>query len=98
MEKLVEAELEIERKIVPKQLPKVMYLYAVDLDHFVISAKKVDAMADKALVKAEVQVLSKEDRFVLKIPRRVFEFYRLEENDYTVMASEKEPVSIIVTV
>ncbi|MCL4435699.1 MAG: hypothetical protein M1503_00675 [Thaumarchaeota archaeon] len=55
-------------------------------------------MAGKALVKAEVQVLSKEGRFVLKIPRQLFEFYRLEENDYTVMASEKEPTSIIVTV
>ncbi len=98
MEKLVEAELEIERKMVPKQLPKIMYLYAVDLDHFVISAKKVDVIADKALVKAEVHVLSKEDKFVLKIPRRVFEFYRLTENDYTVMVSEKEPTSIIVSV
>ncbi|MBI2936659.1 MAG: hypothetical protein HYY22_00475 [Thaumarchaeota archaeon] len=98
MEKLVKADLEIERKMVPKQLPKVMYLCAVDLDHFVISAKKDDAMADKALVKAEVQVLPKEDGFVLKLPRRIFEFYRLEENDYTLIVSEKEPTSIVVAV
>ena len=98
MEKLVEAKLEIEKKMVRKQLPKVMHLYALNLDHFVISAKKAAVLEGKALVNARVEVLAQENRYVLKIPRRVFEFHRLDENDYTVMVSEKEPRSIVITV
>jgi len=97
MDKLIEAELEIEKKMVKKQLPKVMHLYALDLDHFVITVKSVE-QERRALVKARVEVIPQEDRYILKIPRRVFEFYRLDENEYTVMVSEKEPINIIVSI
>jgi len=32
------------------------------------------------------------------IPAKIYNFYRLEESDYTFMVSEKEPTTIIIAV
>lgn len=98
MEKLLEARLEINKKLVSKGLPKVMYLYAVDVDHFILTAKEVIAMKAKALAKALVNVVDQENDYILVIPKRIYDFYRLDENDYTIMVSEKKPESIVISV
>ena len=98
MEKLVEAQIEIDKKMVSAGLPSTMVLYALDSDHFVISSVRSRALAEKAPVSQRVHVTESGGRYIVHLPKKIYEFYRLEENDYSTMVSEKDPIKILVSI
>jgi hypothetical protein len=99
MQKLVEARIEIDEKVTKGgMLPEAMILYAVDAEHMVITAKPLRALEEKALTKTQVRVVSEQNRHVIILPIKIYNFYHLEENDYTVMASDKDPTTIIIAI
>ncbi|RJS77072.1 hypothetical protein CW707_02990 [Candidatus Bathyarchaeota archaeon] len=99
MQKLVEARIEVDEKITGgERLPEVMTLYAVDSEHFVITANPIKSLEDKALTKMQVKVVSEQNRHVIMLPLKIFNFYHLDENDYTIMTSEKDPKTIIIAI
>ncbi len=98
MEKLVHAYIEVDMKMVSKSLPPKMILYAVDADHFVITLAQSKKLARTSLTSEAVKVAEAETQYLIHIPTKVYDFYRLEENDYTVMVSEKEPFNIVVSI
>lgn len=99
MQRLVETRIEIDEKITKgEKLPEVMILYAVDLEHFVITSKPIKNLEDKALTKTKVKVSNERKKHVITLPLKIYNFYHLEENDYTVMASEKDLKTIIITI
>lgn len=98
MEKLVEAHIELDRKMVSKSLPSTMTLYAVDSDHFVISSARSRALAQTSLITQSVKVSASDRQYLIHIPKKIYEFYRLEKNDYTIMVSEKDPSNIVVSI
>jgi hypothetical protein len=100
MQKLVETQtIEIDSKVTKGiKLPATMILYAVAADHFVITAKPLKDLEDNALAKTRVAVATVEDKIVIKLGTKIYSFYHLDESDYTVMVSEKDPATIVVTI
>jgi hypothetical protein len=99
VQRLVEARIEIDERVTKGgKLPEAMILYAVDAEHFVITAKPLKNLEEKALVEAQVKVVSEQNRHVIIIPKKIYDFYHLNESDYTIMASEKDPETIIIAI
>jgi hypothetical protein len=98
MQKLVEALVEVDRKMVPKGLPATLTLYALDADHFILTAARSRPLAQKALAIESATVSDAGRHYQISLPKRIYEFYRLAENDYTVMVSQQTPVNIVVSI
>lgn len=91
--------LGFDRRVVDcVELPRVLVLYAVDADHFVLSVKPLESLEETALTKSRVSVVVKDDKYLVNLPSKVYNFYKLDESDYTVLSSSKDPVTIIVSV
>jgi len=99
MQRLVEGRIEVDEKITGgEKLPEVMTLYAVDSEHFVITANPTKSLEEKALTKMHVKVVSEQNKNIIMLPSKIFNFYHLDEKDYTIMASEKDPKTIIIAI
>lgn len=99
LQKLVETNIEINKKVTAgEKLPETMILYAIDTDHLVITAKPQKALEKKALTKMRVKVISQQNKHVIVLPPKVYNFYHLHENDYTIMASDKDPTTIMIAI
>jgi hypothetical protein len=99
MQRLVETRIEIDEKVTKgEKLPEDMILYAVDAEHLVIAAKPLKTLEKKALIKTQVKVISEENKHVAKLPLKIYNFYHLDENDYTIMASDEDPTTIIIAI
>jgi len=99
MQKVVETKIEIDEKVTAgEKLPETMILYTMDADHFVITAKPLEALEENALMKISVKVIGQENKHVVILPPKICNFYHLDENDYTIMASDKDPTTIIIAI
>lgn len=100
MQKLVETRIiEIDEKVTGDvKLPRTMILYTVDADHFVLAAKPVKILEDSALTKTRVLAVHQENKNLIKLPSKIYNFYHLDENDCTIMASSKDPTTITITI
>jgi hypothetical protein len=47
-----------------------------------------------ALLKEKARVSVEDGEYLVELPRKVYDFYHLDEADYTVMASEIKPRTI----
>ena len=63
-----------------------------------IAAKPLKTLEAKAITKTQVKVASEQNKHVIVFPTKIYNFYHLDENDYTIMASEKDPTTIIVAI
>jgi len=91
--------IEVDAKVVGDvKLPKTLVLYAVDAGHFVLSAKPLAHLDESALTKAQVPVTTQNNKYLLKLPLKIYNFYKMDESDYTVITSNKDPSTIIITV
>lgn len=91
--------IEVDAKVVGDvKLPKTLVLYAVDAGHFVLSAKSLESLAEGALSKVQVSVASQKGKYLIKLPSKIYNFYKMDESDYTAIASSKDPSTIIIAV
>jgi hypothetical protein len=95
-EEFAKQSVSFDRKLVKTPLPKEVTLYAINSDHFILSTHDSSTLDGQALVKTRVNVDSEDGTYVVRLPASVYRFYQLDENDYTVMVSEKDPTHIIV--
>lgn len=99
MQKLVETRIEIDEKVTASEkLPETMILYTINADHLVISAKPVEDLEEKTLMKTSVKVVSQQNKHVVMLLPKIYNFYHLDENDYTIMASDKDPTAVIIAI
>jgi hypothetical protein len=99
MQKLIETRIEIDEKITAgEKLPEPMILYTMDADHFVITVKPLKTLEERALTSTRVEVTSRQNKYVVKLPPKIYNFYHLDENDYTIMASDKDPTTIVIAI
>ena len=98
LKEIVTSEITVDKKLFTKPLPEIMILYAMDIDHLIITEKSNKAFEEKAIVKEKVRVFEYEETYTIKIPQKIYDFYRLDENDYTIMVSEKEPITIVIAI
>lgn len=100
MQEIVKQQIiEVDAKVVGDvKLPKTLTLYAVDAGHFVLSAKPLAHLDESALTKAQVPVTTQNNKYLLKLPSKIYNFYKMDESDYTVITSNKDPSTIIITI
>jgi len=67
----------------------------MDKDHFIITSKMIPTFEEESILKERVKAVSQGDKYVFILPSKI---YHLDENDYTVMVSEKDPKTFIVTI
>ena len=65
------------------------FLYALDRTSFGISSREERKWHESCLFESEVSLRKEEDVFMVKMPEKVYRFYRLYMSDYEVSASPK---------
>jgi len=76
--------------------PSSFIVYALDVGHLALAAEPIPEYESTALFKESPKTPLENRHFAVEVPARVYEFYHLDESDYTVMASEKKPKTIEV--
>ena len=98
-EVLKQHAIEFDKKVVGDvKLPRTLILYTVDAAHFVLSVKPLENLELTALTKARISVDVEDGKYLIRLPAKVYNFYQMDESDYTVMSSDKDPLTIIVVV
>ena len=99
METVSSNAIEVDKKIVGSaDLPKTLVLYTVDATYFVLSIKPLDSLEKTALTTTHASVAAEQSKYLIKIPAKIYNFYKMDESDYTIMASKKDPLTIIISV
>jgi len=99
MQKLVKTGIEIDEKVtIGKKLPEEMMLYTMDTDHLTITAKPLKALEKNALTKTHVKINRQQNKHIVMLPPKIYNFYHFDENDYTIMVSNKDPTTIIIAI
>ncbi len=74
--------------------PSSFIVYALDVGHLALAPKPVPEYERTALFKENAKASVKNGHFAVEVPAKVYEFYHLDESDYTAMASLKKPKTI----
>lgn len=91
--------IEFDKKVLGAvELPKTLILYTVDAEHFVLSVKPLASLEEIALTQTRVSAVSQQNKYLIKLPAKIYNFYKIDESDYTVMVSNKDPVTIIISI
>ncbi len=86
--------IRVDRKIWTGPVLSRLIVYAVDVAHLVLAVEPVLEYERTALFKEKARVSMDDGQYLVELPRKVYDFYRLNETDYTVMASEIRPRTI----
>jgi len=90
MEQIQIKEIKISKKMTLR-LSRRLILYAANNKFLILAPEPIPLFDQTAIWKGEIQSRTNKDQIVLEIPTRIYEFYNLDENDYTVMVSEEKP-------
>ena len=94
MKAIMNIPIQLDKSLVSIPLPEKMILYAVDTDHIVLATEPISRLDEKALFKEDINVTFSENKYLIELPRKIYEFYHMDEADYTIMASEINPKTI----
>ena len=98
MEIIEKIPIKVNRRLVPIQLPEKLILYALDSSHILLAIKPINELERKSLSKEDVRVTQVGNEYLIELPKKVYDFYRLDEADYTIMASEINPKTIEILI
>ena len=88
------ATLRFDRRLWTGPKPSSFIVYALDIDHLALAPEPVPEHERTALFKEKAKANVQNGHFAVEVPARVYEFYHLDESDFTAMASEKKPKTI----
>ncbi len=86
--------IRVDKKIWTGPALSRLIVYAVDVAHLVLAVEPVGEYERTALFKEKARVSMDDGQYLVELPRKVYDFYHLNEADYTVMASEIRPRTI----
>ena len=89
-------EISFDRRLWSGPKPSSFIVYALDVGHLPLAPEPIPEYEKTALFKKRARAILQNGNFAVEVPARVYEFYHLDESDYTVMASEKKPKTIEV--
>jgi len=98
MELIEKTPIKIDGKLVSIQLPEKLILYALDSSHILLAIKPINELERKSLSKEDVKVTQVGNEYLIKLPKKVYDFYHLEEADYTIMTSGINPKTIEILI
>ena len=84
----------VDKKIWTGPALSRLIVYALDVTHLVLAVEPVGEYERTALFKEKARVSVEDGEYLVELPRKVYDFYHLDEADYTVMASEIKPRTI----
>ncbi len=84
----------VDRRIWTGPAVSRLIVYALDVTHLVLAVEPVGEYEQAALFKKKARVSVEDGDYLVELPRKVYDFYHLDEADYTVMASEIKPKTI----
>ena len=90
MEHLLIKEIKLATKIAPR-LAKQLILYAATNEFLILAPKPISLFEQTAIWKGEIRSRRNQDQIILEIPQKIYEFYNLDEHDYTIMTSDESP-------
>jgi hypothetical protein len=94
MEIIEKITIEIDKKLVSVRLPEKLILCALDSFHILLAVKPINELEKKSLSKEDVRVTRVGNEYLIELPKKVYDFYHLDEADYTIMTSETNPKTI----
>ena len=86
--------LRFDRRLWTGSKPSSFIVYALDVGHLALAPERVPEYEKIALFKERAKATLQNGIFAVEVPARVYEFYHLDESDYTAMASVKKPKTI----
>ena len=94
MELMEKVPIKIDKNLVPMALPEELILYTIDSSHLLLAIKPLRDFETKALSKNNVKVKLEGNEYLVELPKKIYNFYHMDEADYTVMVSEISPRTI----
>jgi hypothetical protein len=85
--------LRVDRKLWTGPALSKLIVYALDVAHLVLAPEPVVDYERTALFKEKARVSLDDGQYLVEL-RKVYDFYPLNEADFTVMASEIKPKTI----
>ena len=98
MELIEKTPIKIDKKLVSIPLPEKLILYTVDSSHIFLAMNPINELEKKSLSKEDVKVVRVRNEYLIELPKKIYDFYRLDEADYTVMVSEINPKTIEILI
>lgn len=86
--------LTFDRRIWTGPTPSNFIVYGLDVGHLVLAPGPIREYEKTALFKEKARATLKNGQYMVEFPRKVYEFYHLDEADYTVMASQTKPRTV----
>ncbi len=87
-------QISFDRRLWSSPKPSSFIVYALDVGHLALAPEPIPEYERTALFKEKAKATLDYGHFAVEVPARVYEFYHLDESDYTAMASEKKPKTI----
>ena len=94
MELMEKVSIEVDKSIIPMTLPEKLILYTVDSSHLLLATKPIRTLEAYALSKNNVRVTYAKNKYLIELPKKIYDFYHMDETDYTIMVSEINPNTI----
>jgi len=94
MELIEKVSIEVDKSMVPMTLPERLILYTVDSSHLLLATKPISNVEAYALSKNSVKVTHAKNKYLIELPKKIYDFYHMDETDYTIMVSEINPQTI----
>lgn len=91
--------LRFDRRLWTGTKPSSFIIYALDIGHLALAPEPISEYEKSALFREKAKASIANGHFTVDVPTRIYEFYHLDESDYTAMASERKPktIEIILT-
>ena len=71
--------------------PSSFIVYALDVGHLALAPEPIPEYERTALFKEKAKATLDNGHFAVEVPARVYEFYHLDESDYTAMLRKRSP-------
>ncbi len=94
MKAIEKSTVDIDSEAVPFNLPGEVTVYAIDSVRIALAPKPIRLLEDVAMYSGRAKVSRNGKHYRIEMPARVYDFYHLEEADYTVMTSEVSPRTV----
>lgn len=94
MELMEKVSIKIDKSLIPMTLPERLILYTIDSSHLLLALEPLRDIEKKVLSKNDVKAKLEGDEYSIELPKKIYDFYHMDEADYTIMISEINPKTI----
>jgi len=94
VELLEKISIKIDKSLISITLPERLILYTVDSSHLILATEPIHDLEMEALSKNDAKSTLVGNEYLIELPKKIYDFYHMDEADYTIMVSEITPKAI----